>query len=298
MLALAFSMIGFAVAENTSAAPLAVATATRTRTPTRTQTRTPTRTPTCTPTRTPTRTSTFTPSKTPTKTPTRTSTRTPLYYASTAVSYADTWAHSRNPAYPNGGTGCNCRDCTHYISQILDMSGHPYRGQIGRDWIQDWWYSAQQSPSTSTTWRYTPSLFWDYVNYYDDQGVFQIVSNISQLSSGDIILMDFEDDGVIDHARIVIGYGYTSTNPQENRDQMTNDEKASLFTSGGRMYPAPTAPELKGSVPCTYAIQSISIEKDTAMVVASRGATTDAWYFVKRDGQWYIAGREVLLRHP
>jgi hypothetical protein len=84
----------------------------------------------------------------------------------------------------------------------------------------------------------------------------------------------------------------------ENRDQMTNDEKASLFTSGGRMCPAPTAPELKGNVPCTYAIQSVSIEKDTAMVVASRGATTDAWYFVKKDGQWYITGREVLLRHP
>ena len=204
-----------------SASELAAATATRTRTPTQTATRTPTRTltrtATRTPTRTPTRTLTFTPSKTLTRTPTRT----PLYYANTAVSYADTWAHGRNPSYSNGGTGCNCSDCTHYISQILDVAGHPYRGQIGRDWVQDWWYSAQHSPSTSTTWRYTPS-FWEYVKYYEAQGVFQIVSSISYLSAGDIILMDFGRNGSIDHARIVVGYGYTSTNLQDYTDGCGN----------------------------------------------------------------------------
>lgn len=85
---------------------------------------------------------------------------------------------------------------------------------------------------------------------------------------------------------------------KENRERMTAEEKASLFTSGGRMCPAPTDPSLKGNVPCKYAIQSIKIGEDTATVVASRGATTDEWYFVKKDGQWYIAGRKVLLKHP
>ena len=53
------------------------------------------------------------------------------------------------------------------------------------------------------------------MNFYDDQGVFQIVNSISQLSAGDIILMDFGQDGTIDHARIIVGYGTTSTNPQD-----------------------------------------------------------------------------------
>jgi len=84
----------------------------------------------------------------------------------------------------------------------------------------------------------------------------------------------------------------------ENREQMTAEEQATLLTAGGRMCPAPTAPELKGNVPCTYAIQSVKIQDDIAIVVASLGATTDEWYLVRKDGHWYIAGRKVLIRHP
>ena len=60
------------------------------------------------------------------------------------------------------------------------------------------------------------------MNYYDDQGAFQIVSSISYLSAGDIILMDFGRNGSIDHARIVVGYGYTSTNLQDYTDGCGN----------------------------------------------------------------------------
>lgn len=84
----------------------------------------------------------------------------------------------------------------------------------------------------------------------------------------------------------------------ENRNEMTNDERNLLISPTGNMYPAPPSPELKGNVPCMYAVQSINIEGDIATVVASRGATTDEWYLVNQDGQWYIAGRKNLIMHP
>ncbi len=84
----------------------------------------------------------------------------------------------------------------------------------------------------------------------------------------------------------------------ENRNEMTEGEINSLISPTGNIYPAPPAPELKGNVPCTYAVQSIIIEGDIAKVIASRGATTDEWYLVSRDGRWYIAGRKILIMHP
>lgn len=111
--------------------------------------------------------------------------------------------------------------------------------------------------------------------------------------------LDFKIAQIFRHQECSLKWKNISEEMQvENREQMTDEEKASLFTSGGRMCPAPTDPSLKGNVPCIYAIQSMKIEEDTATVVASIGATTDEWYFVKKDGQWYIAGRKVLIKHP
>ncbi len=84
----------------------------------------------------------------------------------------------------------------------------------------------------------------------------------------------------------------------ENRNEMTDAERNLLMSPTGNMYPAPPSPELRGNVPCVYAVQSIDIDGDIATVVASRGATTDEWYLVNRDGQWYIAGRKILIMHP
>lgn len=209
MAALLFSLVGFAVVENTFAAPLAASTATRTRTPTRTPTRTSTRTPTWTPTRT----STRTPTRTPTRTATFTPTKTPLYYANTAVAYANNWAHGRNPKYPTYGSGCsNCFDCTNYASQVLHEGGHPLRG-VATDWPENWWYTANNS---SLTWRNAPD-FKSYLTLYSQ--MFEFVTSYSSLNGGDLIVMDLVNnttwsdppDGIPDHVRVVVGYGSTST---------------------------------------------------------------------------------------
>lgn len=115
----------------------------------------------------------------------------------------------------------------------------------------------------------------------------------------DIGYLDFKFAQILRHQECTLKWeSITKAMKAENREQMTAEEQATLFTVGGRMCPAPTAPELKGNVSCTYAVQSIKIQEDTATVVASLGATTDEWYFVKKDGRWYIAGRKVLIRHP
>lgn len=48
------------------------------------------------------------------------------YNRTAAVAYANQWAHSRNENYPNYGVdadGDQCKDCTNYISQILEAGG-------------------------------------------------------------------------------------------------------------------------------------------------------------------------------
>ncbi|GAB4494697.1 MAG: hypothetical protein OHK0052_00350 [Anaerolineales bacterium] len=115
----------------------------------------------------------------------------------------------------------------------------------------------------------------------------------------DIGYLDFKIAQILRHQECTLKWkSITEAMEAENREQMTAEEQATLFTAGGRMCPAPTAPELKGNVPCIYAVQSIKIQEDTATVVASLGATTDEWYFVRKDGRWFIAGRKVLIRHP
>ncbi|MEW6651561.1 MAG: amidase domain-containing protein, partial [Chloroflexota bacterium] len=48
-----------------------------------------------------------------------------VYNRASAVSWADQWAHSRHPCFPNYGTGSNCDDCTNYLSQVLYAGGLP-----------------------------------------------------------------------------------------------------------------------------------------------------------------------------
>lgn len=169
---------------------------------------------------TPSPTATFAPSATPTPTqPTGFN-----YNRAAAVSYADQWAHARNEEYPlSNETGCDCNDCTNYISQVLHNGGHPLRtGTFNEYNILEWWYrDVLIPPDYSRTWGLT-DWFAGYTTQYNDE--FEFFTSETGLEGGDFILLDLrnndnpnvlEPDGRPDHARVVVGYDYTSDNQND-----------------------------------------------------------------------------------
>lgn len=148
------------------------------------------------------------------------------YNRTGAVNYANTWAHGRNGSYPNYGSGCGCNNCTNYISQVLHNGGYPLRtGNWNKNSIYEWWYR-------KVLWWYENSKTWsaaDWLNMYIAQyqaTEFKYRSWPTQLQSGDFFLIDLRDndnpsgppDGKPDHGRVIVGYGYTSTNQADYTD--------------------------------------------------------------------------------
>jgi hypothetical protein len=135
---------------------------------------------------TPTASPTITPSFTPTLTATATATVTPTnsytYDRTAAVAYADQWAHEpRNTNYPlSDETGCNCNDCTNYISQVMHNGGYPLRTGTWDDHSPfEWWYrDSLFGADYSYTWAVT-----DWLNVYFAQypNEFDVVGSVSLL---------------------------------------------------------------------------------------------------------------------
>jgi hypothetical protein len=143
------------------------------------------------------------------------------YNRGKAAIYANTWAHGRNSAYPNYGSQCGCdSDCTNYVSQILHEGGMPLDPANSGNWWPynnaQWWYGYYCMPwgcvENSNTWSATDWLR-DYANNYPAKFQYR-TSPVSpgNLSKGDFFLMDLDYDNIPDHARIIVGGGYTSTN--------------------------------------------------------------------------------------
>jgi hypothetical protein len=142
-----------------------------------------------------------------------------------AINYADTWAHEpRNSNYPSFGTGCACNDCTNYVSQALHNGGYSLRtGNWDENSVFEWWYKKELWwYESSKTWRAT-DWFNTYLFQYPNE--FELRSWPTELEGGDFFLMDLrganpEDppDGIPDHARFVVGNGWTSTNQEDYTD--------------------------------------------------------------------------------
>lgn len=138
------------------------------------------------------------------------------YNRSVAVSYANSWAHGRNGSYPNYGSGCGCNDCTNYISQVLHNGEYPLRtGNWDRNSIYEWWYR-------KVWWGYENSKTWsaaDWLGRFAAQYVdFEFRTSPVYLEGGDFFLLDLNRDGKPDHGRVVVGYGFTSTNQADYTD--------------------------------------------------------------------------------
>ncbi|GAA0477148.1 amidase domain-containing protein [Streptomyces sp. NPDC046215] len=112
-------------------------------------------------------------------------------YAAMAA-YAEKYWRNYNPAYRSfnsyGG------DCTNFVSQALKAGG--WKDQPGKyDDYRAWWYD---SKNQATSWVGANEWSWSALN---SQRV-KPLSNVYQMDVGDIMQMDFDDDGSKDHTMI------------------------------------------------------------------------------------------------
>ncbi|MDD5371716.1 MAG: amidase domain-containing protein [Anaerolineaceae bacterium] len=125
----------------------------------------------------------------------------------TSSGYADGWAHSRNTFwygdYPDN-------DCANFASQAQHKGGfamHP-----AEDWLKDisdvtqWWNNFPYDRFVSYTWKIVDR----FLNYASQRPEYEVRDNDGYTRRGDLILMDIDDDGFVDHMKTIVGNGYIS----------------------------------------------------------------------------------------
>lgn len=167
---------------------------------------------------------------TPAPTPTPTTTSTTGYSGQSAASYADTYWSIYNPSYPSFANSGG--DCTNFVSQSLYAGGiamrpsPPYTGNAS-------WFML----SSGGSWSYSTS----WINAQDNSifllqhlpGVTQVASVYgvtsgqtvpSNASQGDVVLYDWNNDGVFDHEAII------ATSDGQSVDAHTNNRYHAYWT--------------------------------------------------------------------
>jgi Putative amidase domain len=175
-----------------------------------------------------------TPTPTPTATAVATVTPTPAstggYSGAKAAAYANTYWSSYNPGYPSfanqGG------DCTNFVSQALYAGGIAMRPAPSYSGNASWFMI-----SSGGQWSYSPP----WVNANDNNiflvqhlpGVTQVASYFgvpagqivaSHASQGDVVLYDWNNDGIYDHEAII------STTDGQSVDAHTSDRHDQYWT--------------------------------------------------------------------
>jgi Putative amidase domain len=162
------------------------------------------------------------------------------YNGAAAAAYADTYWQSYNPAWPSfanhGG------DCTNFVSQALYAGGIAMRTSPPNSGNAAWY----MLKNTHHGWSY--ALPW--INAQDQSifalqhlpGVTQVASYYGlapgqtmadNASQGDIVLYDFNNDGVYDHEAIVTASDGTNADGTTNWDLVdahTNDRYHAYWT--------------------------------------------------------------------
>ncbi|SMO93185.1 amidase domain-containing protein [Melghirimyces algeriensis] len=147
------------------------------------------------------------------------------YDRSKARDYAYKWWNKRNNEeygyYSRAKGGCYAcwYDCTNFVSQVIQNGG--IKERKGRwDWY-DYWYYDDKKPSM--TWGLAHS-FYKHMKFVRNA---QNASTISQLKVGDIVNVDFEGDGNIDHSVVITkiknGQIYATYHSNDNKDNNITD---------------------------------------------------------------------------
>lgn len=152
-----------------------------------------------------------------------------MYNREAAVQYAQTWWNSRNPAFPSFAV-----DCTNFVSQCLRAGGAPMRGYPNRE--NGWWIGGG---TWSFSWSVAHSLRW-YLEGSKSGLKATKKSSADQLLPGDVIIYDFDGDGRMDHAAIVVsnqgGVPLVNAHTANSRNRHWSYSTSPAHTSGIRYY--------------------------------------------------------------
>ncbi len=129
---------------------------------------------------------------------------------SLSVNYANYWIYGRNCNYP-----CNfSQDCTNYVSQALYEGGMPFdtdsftHWRVYGDLFGNWSWTVTWSVADEfVRWlRYDSPIRGQLIQAYDWNSSTSLPtpSNYnSQFYLADVVALDFDSDGIIDHLGIV-----------------------------------------------------------------------------------------------
>jgi len=114
------------------------------------------------------------------------------YYSwSAAADYLRQFALSYNSAYRRFDGDAAGGDCTNFISQALRAGG--WQDKLGwyLDW-NNWWYN---DANQTRTWTYAPAMF----QFMQTSGRATFLQYLNDLWVGDVLQLDFDRDGTMDH---------------------------------------------------------------------------------------------------
>jgi len=130
--------------------------------------------------------------------------------------------------------GCtNCwNDCTNFVSQVLKAGGMKFKQNGVRPMTsgyQYWFYSNIYDPAYSWGRAKEFHEHWDYRT--------TIASSVSALQTGDVVSMDFTNDGSVDHiAFISKNFGDASSQKYLTQHSTDREEQTTLATLYGKGY--------------------------------------------------------------
>ncbi len=127
------------------------------------------------------------------------------YNGNSAAVYAITYAINPNPAYRDftndGG------DCANFVSQSLLAGGWEEIGKYSYTSDDAWYYDGSYTPLYSYTWTSATHLY-NFMMRHSNRATYRSLSNTlwpNYFQRGDIIQIDYQKDGIIDHSMIVTG---------------------------------------------------------------------------------------------
>ncbi|MEW9032606.1 MAG: amidase domain-containing protein [Planifilum fimeticola] len=147
------------------------------------------------------------------------------YNRAKAVEYAYKWWNKRNNEeygfYSRERGGCyDCwYDCTNFVSQVIKNGG--IKERVGKYNLYDYWFYNDDRPAL--TWSLAHSFYLHMKNVRHAQNA----TWPSDLQVGDIISVDFEGDGQINHSVVITkiqnGQIFATYHSSDNKDKNITD---------------------------------------------------------------------------